>query len=164
MTLLIKSQLFGPLLNEPVLNVGVMLCRPKSKGYVAITSADPADFPFINHNFYDHPDDVKLHTLKACAHLGNKTDGYWECYARHMALPNEHFCCTAKMAPPTDPMGVVSPRLSVRGVSGLRVVDASVMPEVVSTNTMATVYVIAEKASDIIKQDWSLENTKTASK
>ncbi|XP_018013934.1 glucose dehydrogenase [FAD, quinone] [Hyalella azteca] len=186
----IKSQLFGPLLNEPVLNVGVMLCRPKSKGYVAITSADPADFPFINHNFYDHPDDVKLHvkgvkelnrimssegmrkilapqpdlTLKACAHLGNKTDGYWECYARHMALPNEHFCCTAKMAPPTDPMGVVSPRLSVRGVSGLRVVDASVMPEVVSTNTMATVYVIAEKASDIIKQDWSLENTKTASK
>ncbi|XP_047736319.1 glucose dehydrogenase [FAD, quinone]-like [Hyalella azteca] len=164
--------------------------RPKSKGYVAITSADPADFPFINHNFYDHPDDVKLHvkgvkelnrimnsegmrkilapqpdlTLKACEHLGSKTDGYWECYARHMALPNEHFCCTAKMAPPTDPMGVVSPRLSVRGVSGLRVVDASVMPEVVSTNPMATVYVIAEKASDIIKQDWSLENTKTALK
>ncbi|KAA0201617.1 hypothetical protein HAZT_HAZT010561, partial [Hyalella azteca] len=92
-------------------------------------------------------------TLKACEHLGSKTDGYWECYARHMALPNEHFCCTAKMAPPTDPMGVVSPRLSVRGVSGLRVVDASVMPEVVSTNPMATVYVIAEKASDIIKQD-----------
>ncbi|XP_047740109.1 glucose dehydrogenase [FAD, quinone] [Hyalella azteca] len=184
----VNTQTIGPLINEPVLNVFVMLCRPKSRGYITITSPDPAEPPAIKHNIYDHPDDIKLHvkaikelhrimdskamkkildqqpdlTLKACAHLGNKTDGYWECYARHMALPNEHFCCTAKMAPPTDPMGVVSPRLSVRGVSGLRVVDASVMPEVVSTNTMATVYVIAEKASDIIKQDWGLESsTKT---
>ncbi|XP_047740108.1 glucose dehydrogenase [FAD, quinone]-like [Hyalella azteca] len=176
----INSQFAGPLLNEPVLFFMVMLCRPKTRGYIAITSKNPFDLPVVHYNVYEHPDDIKLHlkgvkelirimdsealrkirmpqpdlTLKACAHLGNKTDGYWECYARHMALPNEHFCCTAKMAPPTDPMGVVSPRLSVRGVSGLRVVDASVMPEVVSTNPMGTVYVIAEKASDIIKQDW----------
>ncbi|XP_018015174.2 glucose dehydrogenase [FAD, quinone]-like [Hyalella azteca] len=176
----INSQIAGPLLNEPVLFATDMLCRPKSKGYIAITSKNPVELPVVHYNVYEHPDDIKLHlkgveelrrimdseairkirvaqpdlTLKACAHLGNNTDGYWECYARHMTIFNEHFCCTAKMAPPTDPMGVVSSRLSVRGVSGLRVVDASVMPEVVSTNTMATVYVIAEKASDIIKQDW----------
>ncbi|XP_018010017.1 glucose dehydrogenase [FAD, quinone] [Hyalella azteca] len=177
----INSQVIGPLFNEPVMAMGVMLCRPKSRGHVALASLDPADLPAIHHNVYDHPDDLKLHvkavralqrimdskamkriradpqpdlTMKACAHLGNNTDTYWECYVRHIALPSEHFCCTAKMAPKTDSMGVVSPSLSVRGVSGLRVVDASVMPRVVSTNPMASVYVIAEKASDLIKQDW----------
>lgn len=58
------------------------------------------------------------------------------------------------MAPAGDPSGVVSPRLQVYGIRGLRVADASVMPRIPAAHTHAPVMMIAEKAADIIKQDW----------
>ncbi|KAA0201288.1 hypothetical protein HAZT_HAZT002304 [Hyalella azteca] len=61
---------------------------------------------------------------------------------------------TCKMAPASDPMGVVDHALRVRGVSGLRVADASIMPVIVAGNTNAAAIMIGEKAADIIKQDW----------
>lgn len=59
------------------------------------------------------------------------------------------------MGPDSDPTAVVSPRLLVRGIQRLRVVDASIMPRIPAAHTHAPVIMIAEKASDLIKEDWN---------
>lgn len=62
------------------------------------------------------------------------------------------------MAPENDPSGVVTPKLLVRGLRGLRVVDASIMPRIPAAHTHAAVVMIAEKAGDLIKQHWGIND------
>jgi choline dehydrogenase len=68
-------------------------------------------------------------------------------------LPNSHWVGSAKMGKDDDPMAVVNDKLQVRGVAGLRVVDASIMPNIPNGNTHSTVCVIASMAADIIFED-----------
>lgn len=84
------------------------------------------------------------------------SDQYWECYVRQVAMTLQHPVGTAKMGPATDRFAVVDERLKVHGLTGLRVIDASVMPKIVSANVYAATIMIAEKGSDLIKEDHPL--------
>ncbi|CAG0903796.1 unnamed protein product [Darwinula stevensoni] len=151
--------------------------RPKSRGKILLRSTDVLDHPVIIGNYFKDPDDVKVaieatrlvlrlgehpafkkfgaefysKSLPGCQHLTQFTDDYWECQIRQFTYLHWHDVGTCKMGPSTDPGAVVDPTLKVYGVKGLRVADASIMPAIVSGNSMAACIVIGEKASDLIK-------------
>lgn len=157
-----------------------MILYPKSKGRVTLASANPTTPPKIFANFLADKRDLdvivdglksavelsktkafrkygsKLHTvpIPQCAHFGFGTDEYWGCSVQHITTQFHHQCCTAKMGHPSDPEAVVDNQLRVYGVSGLRVVDCSIMPTITGGHTMAPAYMIGEKASDLIKDTW----------
>ncbi|XP_050740222.1 glucose dehydrogenase [FAD, quinone]-like [Eriocheir sinensis] len=172
---------FGPILGAEGFTIECQLSRPKSRGEVLLRSRNPDDYPIVDPNFLSHPDDVdtlvkgikfgvsiantsalggrfgaKLHKrlLPGCEHYAFGSDGYWACYVRHMGTSYIHPCGTAKMGPPEDPTSVLDENLKVRGVSGLRVVDASAIPAIPSANIMAAVMMIGERAADLITEDW----------
>ncbi|XP_045604147.1 glucose dehydrogenase [FAD, quinone] [Procambarus clarkii] len=174
---------FGPIKGHDGFNIGPMLTRPKSRGTVKLRSRNPHDPPLIDPNFLSHPDDITtfIRGIKFALAIGNTqalkddhgakfyntvlpgcekevygSDSYWACFTRHMAQTTFHPVGTCKMAPPSDPYGVVDHTLKLRGISGLRVVDASIMPVIVSGNLNAPVIMIGERAADLIKQDWDV--------
>ena len=91
-----------------------------------------------------------------CKHLSFETDEYWECYVRSMTTTDHHPVGTCKMGPLTqDEFSVVNPsNLKVYGVHSLRVVDASVIPQIPTGNIEVPVIMIAEKAADMIKKQY----------
>jgi choline dehydrogenase-like flavoprotein len=149
----------------------VCVLRPKSRGDVFLQSADPEAAPGIDPKFLSDPDDL-ARTIKGARltreimmsaplapYRGREmfglrdgmNDADWEQVIRARADTIYHPVGTCKMG--HDDMAVVDPQLRVHGVQGLRVVDASVMPQLVSGNTNAPTIMIAEKAVDMIKAD-----------
>ncbi|XP_078040734.1 uncharacterized protein LOC144471980 [Augochlora pura] len=171
---------FGPISDMDVWSVLPMLLRPKSKGYIKLRSKNPFDHPLIYPNYFKEPEDIATlvegvkigvalsrtaafrrfgselnsKSFPGCRHLPMYSDPYWECMIRQYSATVYHPVGTCKMGPYWDPEAVVDPQLRVYGVSGLRVIDASIMPNLVSGNTNAPAIMIAEKGSDMIKEYW----------
>lgn len=160
---------FGePLHDFPAITVSVCNLRPESRGTVSIRSTDPAMAPEIRPNYLSAEVDRRVaaesirharalmatrrmaefapQEFKPGAHIASDED--LARAAGDIATTIFHPVGTAKMG--SDPMAVVDERLRVHGISGLRVVDASVMPTITSGNTHAPVMMIAEKAAGMI--------------
>ncbi|XP_055845320.1 glucose dehydrogenase [FAD, quinone] [Episyrphus balteatus] len=159
----------------------MLLLKPKSMGEVTLASANYLDAPKMQPNYNDADEDLQtyiracniysklvetkafkqreaeLHKLDLprCNDLPYKSDEYWKCYTSYMTKTVYHPVSTAKMGPETDKLAVVDWRLKVRGVRGLRVADASVMPDIVAANTNAATIMIGEKAAHMIQEDWA---------
>ncbi|MFZ4688146.1 MAG: GMC family oxidoreductase [Polymorphobacter sp.] len=154
----------------PGLTIAPCQLRPESRGTIHIKSAAPLDRPAIRPNYLaDAVDQATIvaglrfaRTLAAQPALSRwmaeetlpgtatASDADLLEYARQRGSTLYHPVGTAQMGRADDPMAVVDPQLRVHGIDGLRVVDASVMPRLVSGNTNAATVMIAEKASDMI--------------
>ena len=150
--------------------IGGYVNRPKSRGTVRLASASPFDRPTIDPNYLSEGDDLRLAiaSLRRFRTIGRasafraigarevypgpdvSTDEALSAYVRRVANTTWHQVGTCKMG--IDEMAVVDPMLRVRGIDRLRVVDASVMPTVPSSNTNAPTIMIAERAADLIVQ------------
>ena len=148
-----------------------VMLRPESRGEITLASADPRTPVHIRQNFLATEADRRtirdglrlVRRIVGAAPLSafaarelapgadKESDADLDAYIRATAATAHHPLGTCKMGPASDRMAVVDPELRVCGVAGLRVVDASVMPDMVGGNINAPVIMIAEKAADLIR-------------
>jgi choline dehydrogenase-like flavoprotein len=151
--------------------------RPRSRGSVRLQSADPAKAPLIDPNYLQDPLDreMTIRGLKLTQQIlaqsplkkyilaerlpgpDVRTDAdYFNFICQH-SKTSHHCAGTCRMG--ADEAAVVDPRLRFNGIQGLRIVDNSIMPTVISSNTNAAAIMIGEKAADMIKADNRMETT-----
>ncbi len=149
--------------------IGLTPLRPQSRGFIALRSPDPLEPPAIQPRYLTSESDLQalVEGISLCRKVAQtkafdpfrgrelypgpevQGDVAMSDYIRAVALTADHAAGTCKMG--NDPLAVVDAELRVHGLEGLRVVDASIMPAIVSGNTNAPTMMIAEKAADVIK-------------
>ena len=172
----------GQLEDQPGMTVAAWQQRPESRGYVRCRSADPFEAPIIQTNYLAEELDRRVvvagmrlaRRLLASAPLapyyeredfpgpGVQTDAEFLAAATQRAQTTFHPGCTCRMGPATHPLSVVDDQLRVHGLQGLRVIDASIMPRMISANLNASTLMIADKASDLIRGRAAPEAVTTA--
>ncbi|HVJ40159.1 MAG TPA: GMC family oxidoreductase N-terminal domain-containing protein [Dongiaceae bacterium] len=141
--------------------------RPHSRGEIRLTGANPSDPVDIDTGILSDPADLKaaMACVRLCREIGNARafdslrkgeivpgnlrGAALENFVRNATVPFWHFSCTAKMG--RDEMSVVDAELCVHGIERLRIADASVMPQIVTGNTMAPCVIIGERAAALIR-------------
>lgn len=165
---------FGsPLHSFPAFTASICNLRPTSRGHVRIKSRDPLQPPAIQPNYLSTEDDMRVavdslkltRRLVAAPALAKyqpeeylpgadiRTEEDMRVAAGQIGATIFHPVSTAKMGVDSDPMAVLDGRLKVRGVDGLRVIDASAMPLITSGNTASPTLMIAEKGAEFILED-----------
>jgi choline dehydrogenase len=172
-----KEGVQGQLEDEPGMTVASWQQRPESRGYVRIRSADPFAPPIIQTNYLVEEIDrrVVVAGMKLARRLlaskplapyyayedfpGPKvqSDDEFLAAATERGTTTFHPGCTCRMGPADAKWAVVDDQLRVHGLQGLRVVDASIMPRMISANLNASTLMIADKASDMIRGKTALE-------
>lgn len=156
------------LASQPGVTIGSQVVRPHGRGRIRLDSRDPTSKPVIEHALLSHERDLEL-SIKGCKLVAEVfaapalrafvvgdhepvtlpvSDSEWESYARQRVGIGYHPVGSCKMG--KDAMAVVDLELRVHGTQGLRVIDASVMPRIISGNTNAATIAIAERAAGIV--------------
>ncbi|MCA1358963.1 GMC family oxidoreductase N-terminal domain-containing protein [Bradyrhizobium sp. IC3069] len=166
-----KEGVQGQLEDEPGMTVASWQQRPESRGYVRIRSSDPFAPPIIQTNYLDAELDrrVIVGGMKLARRLlksaplspyyayedfpgpNVNTDDEFLAAATQRGTTTFHPGCTCRMGPADSTWAVVDDQLRVHGLEGLRVIDASVMPRMISANLNASTMMIADRASDLIR-------------
>ena len=145
------------------------------KGELRLQSTDPHVQPLLNYNYYQDEEGEDLRRMREAIRLGVRmaenssfsglllnrimpsdeelqSDDLLDDWLRRNSGTSHHISGTCKMGPDSDPMAVVDQYLKVKGIEGLRVADASIMPDCIRANTNATTIMIGEKVADFIKE------------
>ena len=159
---------------EPIgIGAGIGLNLALAKGEVRLSSSDYRDQPYLDYNLLDDEEDMRRYRdgVRMLVGLGEhpamsalidkrlypldsdlESDEALEAWIRGRVGTGHHVSCTAKMGPESDPMAVVDQYGRVHGADGLRVADASIMPDCVRANINVTVMMIGERIADFIVQ------------
>lgn len=177
----IISQLVSADQEAAILGSSATLLLPKSRGTIKLKSRNIRDHPKINLGYFDVDEDMQTiiralreyrkllqtksfngfeieelrYQLSDCDVLKFDSDEYWRCYISYFSTTMYHAVGSCKCGELSDTTTVVLPNLQVKGMERLRIVDASIMPNIISGHTNSVVMMIAEKASDLIKAEWS---------
>ncbi|KAJ3757799.1 alcohol oxidase [Lentinula raphanica] len=155
------------------LTFSTAVSAPTSRGTISLKSGDPLEYPLINFNLFSSTFDrfvvreayrMTKKFLAAKSWVGYilapptnaTTDEELDEYINENAATENHPVGTAAMSPKGATYGVVDPDLRIKGLAGLRIVDASVFPRFPAAHTQVPVYIVAERAADLIKETWRI--------